>query len=398
MGRALIIGGGVAGPVTAMALAKAGFEPVVFEEHRTPPADLGTYLTVAVNGLSALAALDAHGPVCEAGFPTKSIVFFLGGGQRLAQVDVGQELADGTVTHTLKRSALHATLAAEAERRGIAFERGRKLVGVQETVDGVTARFADGSAETGDFLVGCDGVHSTVRRLIDPSAPAARYTGLLNVGGFTPAGSVSLEPGTYHMIFGKRAFFGYTVSPDGEVWWFANPGEPAELSARDLQAITGDAWRRRLTRLFAADAGPAAEIIGRTTGPIAASGSYEIATLPVWHTERMVVAGDAAHAASPAAGQGASMAMEDAVVLATCLRDRPTPGEAFAEFERLRRGRVERVTAQGARSSAFKAVGPLKRRLRDRKLPAILRGHAEGGKHSLGWIHSHRVDWVETAG
>jgi 2-polyprenyl-6-methoxyphenol hydroxylase-like FAD-dependent oxidoreductase len=397
MRRALIIGGGVAGPVTAMALAKAGFEPIVYEAHATPPADLGTYLTVAVNGLSALAALDAHGVVCEAGFPTKTIVFFLGNGKRLADVTVGGELPDGTVTHTLKRSALHAALAAEAVRRGIAFERGKKLVDVQESADGVTARFADGSTAMGDFLVGCDGVHSTVRRLIDPTAPPARYTGLLNVGGFTAAGSVPLEPGTYHMIFGKRAFFGYTVSPAGEVWWFANPGESRELSTKDLQAITGDEWRRRLTRLYAADAGPAAEIIRSTTGPIVASSSYEIATLPVWHTERMVVAGDAAHAASPAAGQGASMAMEDAVILAQCLRDRPTPGAAFAEFERLRRDRVERVTAQGARSSAFKAVGPLKRRLRDRKLPSILRGHAEGGEHSLAWIHGHRVEWPEPA-
>lgn len=87
------------------------------------------------------------------------------------------------------------------------------------------------------------------------------------------------------------------------------------------------------------------------------------------------------------------MAMEDAVLLAKCVRD--LPGNAFAAFQELRQARAERVVAQGARSSKFKAVNPLARIIRDRKLPAILRGHSQGGEHSLAWIHGYRVDWSE---
>ena len=66
--KALIVGAGVCGPVTAMALQQAGIAAEVFEARR-PAAEAGSYLTVATNGLDALRAIDAHGPVLAAGFP-----------------------------------------------------------------------------------------------------------------------------------------------------------------------------------------------------------------------------------------------------------------------------------------------------------------------------------------
>lgn len=393
MPKALIIGSGIAGPVTAMALARAGIEPVVYDAHEAAPVDLGTYLTVAVNGMSALQAIGAHQAVCAAGFSTRSIAFHLGDGRCLAEVDIGAELDDGTTTHSLKRADLQRTLEEETRRRGVEIHHGKRLTGIEETGSHVRARFADGTAELGDVLLGCDGVHSATRHLIDPLAPGAEFTGLLNIGGFTRDVPVEITPGTYRMMFGKRGFFGFTVSPEREVWWFANVGSRTELPRSTPDDAGSRRWRERLTRVFAGDAGPAAEIIRHTRGPLVASNSYELPTVPTWHGERTALLGDAVHAASPAAGQGASIAMEDAVELAKCLRDLPGPRDAFHAFETLRRERVERVIAQGARASAFKSVGPIRRRVRDRKLPAILRGHAEGGEHSLAWIHAYRVDW-----
>jgi len=72
----------------------------------------------------------------------------------------------------------------------------------------------------------------------------------------------------------------------------------------------------------------------------------------------MVIIGDAAHAPSPTSGQGASMAAEDAVVLAKCLRDLPDIPRALAAYERLRRARVERIVAQGARTGRSKTPAP----------------------------------------
>ena len=98
-------------------------------------------------------------------------------------------------------------------------------------------------------------------------------------------------------------------------------------------------------------------------------------------------------ATAPSSGQGASMAVEDAVVLARCLRDLPDTGRAFAAYERLRRGRVERIVAHGVRTSNSKAAGPAGRALRDLMVPVILKRVAGGG--SLAWTHDPHIDWGE---
>jgi len=82
MVKALIAGGGIAGPVTAMALQRAGIEAVVYEAHVPGAGDAGSYLTVATNGLDALRAIDADRPVLAAGFPTPANVLLSGTGRR----------------------------------------------------------------------------------------------------------------------------------------------------------------------------------------------------------------------------------------------------------------------------------------------------------------------------
>ena len=78
-------------------------------------------------------------------------------------------------------------LRAAATRQGIEIRYEKRLVSLIEKADGVTAGFADGSTATADLLVGADGLHSRVRPLLDPAAPAPEYLGLLNAGGFTTA-------------------------------------------------------------------------------------------------------------------------------------------------------------------------------------------------------------------
>jgi 2-polyprenyl-6-methoxyphenol hydroxylase-like FAD-dependent oxidoreductase len=395
--KALIIGGGIAGPVTAMALQRAGIEPVVYEAYDEGAGlDAGAFLTVAVNGLDALRTLDAHGPVLAAGFPTRKIEFFSGSGKRLGEVPIGGTLPDGTVTHTIKRADLYRALHDQAIRRGIPIEHGKRLVDAETTPDGgVVASFEDGTRAAGDLLIGADGIHSRTRRIIDPAAPEPRYTGLGNIGGFTRDASVNTKPGIYVMVWGKRAFFGYTVSPSGEIWWFANPPSARELTRAELAATTTEQWRRQLIELFAHDATPAVEIIESATGELTGTNQYDMPSVPTWHRGPMIIVGDAAHATSPASGQGASMAIEDGVVLAKCLRDLPDIRQAFAAYERLRRERVERVVAQGARSSSGKAAGPIARVLRDLMLPVILKRVAGSGERSLAWMYGYHIDWDE---
>lgn len=392
--NALIIGAGIAGPVAAMALQRAGINATIYEAYLHGAHGAGAWLSVAINGLDALRAIDLQDAVTTAGFPSPNITFVSGTGKHLGELPLGGTLADGTVTHTLKRADLYRVLYDEAVRRGIRVEHGRRLVDVSLIPSGgVIARFADGTDASGDLIVGADGLHSRVRRLIDPAAPAPRYTGLGGVGGFTSGDAVGLAPCSYQMIFGKRAFFAYTVSPSGEIWWFANPPSTRELSPEELAGTTTAEWKARLIALFRNDRNPAIDIIRAAHGELVAGNQYDLSRVPNWSRGQMLVIGDAAHAASPSSGQGASMAIEDAIELAICLRDVPDVGRAFTAYENRRRTRVERIVAHGASASHSKAAGPIARVLRDLMLPRMLARYAQAGTAGLDWMHNHHIEW-----
>ncbi len=388
--EAIIIGGGVAGPVLAMALQEAGVRATIFEAHRGRAETVGSFLNTASNGLAGLRAIGAADAVVAAGFPTPRMVMWSGSGKRLGQVANGGELDDGTVSVTIKRGLLHAALRDEAARRGIAICDGKRFVDADVGADGcVLARFEDGSETRGDLLIGADGLHSRVRSVIDPQAPAPRYTGLLSVGG-TVAGT-SFEPtaGAYHMVFGKRGFFGYSVRANRELYWFANIQSDAAPTRESLACVSPDAWKLRLVELFAEDEGPAVAMIRATGGDVAAYPVFDMPSVPTWHRAAMVLVGDAAHATSPSAGQGASLAIEDALVLAKCVRDVPTLSQAFARYEALRRERVERVVRYSARIGNAKVAGPVARWFRDLMMPFALKHFANNESHA--WLYGYDV-------
>ena len=387
----MIIGGGIAGPAMAMALQKAGIDPVLYEAHPATAEGTGAFLTVATNGISALRVLGADQAVLDAGFPTPAITLRSCTGKKLGANSTGWTLPDGTVSHTIKRADLYRALHDQMRQRGITAAFGKRLVSAGQTGQGVRAAFADGDSAEADLLIGCDGVHSAVRQVIDPGAPKPSYLGLINIGGYASGVSVESKPGSYEMIFGKRAFFGYALAPSGEVWWFANVPQPREPARGEVQAIDPEEWRQRLLGLFADDAGPAVRLIGATPRLSAASPIYALPHLPAWHDDRMIVIGDAAHAPSPTSGQGASLSVEDAVALARCLRDLPTPAAALTRFEAERRRRAERIVKWAARISSSKAAGPAGRVVRDALMPVFMKMAASSPM--MKEIYGYRLEW-----
>ena len=388
---ALVIGSGIAGPAAAMALQKAGIDSVVYEQHPDSAEGIGSFLTLATNGVDALRTLDAENSATSAGFPTTATVLWSGTGKPLGAAEVSMTLEDGITGYTLKRTDLYRAIRDAAENRGIQIEYGKRLIAAHHVDGGVRASFGDGSDVTADIMIGCDGIHSTVRGIIDPTAPTPTYAGLINLGGFVRGVPIEADPGTYHMIFGKRAFFGYALTPDGEVWWFANVPRPDEPARGSLAHIGTDQWRRRLSDLFADDIGPAKHLIEATTHELSASPIHTLPHLPRWHADRMIVIGDAAHAPSPSSGQGASLSIEDGVELAKNLRDLPNPEQAFAAFDRARRPRVQRIIKQAARVNNNKAATGISRVFRDAMLPHILKLIANS-KHSRE-LYGYHIDW-----
>jgi len=344
--RVLVIGGGIAGTATALALRKAGFDVEVYEAHPDSAEDLGAFLTLASNGMRALAQLDASPAVTALGFPLTSMRVLDDRGAELAQVPLG-EAADPVLRYRcLRRGDLNAALQAEAARRGIGIRHGTRLASVEDEPGGVTAHFTDGTTATGDLLMGADGLNSTVRRLLAPDVQPL-YAGQRVFYGYTGAAPLSEPEARITMVRGSAAAFGYAVSPEGETYWFARvAGEP--LPADELADGTPAAWRDLLVPLLRKDVTPAADIVAATGDDVMVTNATEIPTGSPWHSGRTLLIGDAAHAASPATGQGASMALEDAVVLAKSLRDAPDTETALSLYEELRRPRVEHnITVSG---------------------------------------------------
>ncbi|MBF8191908.1 FAD-dependent monooxygenase [Nonomuraea sp. K274] len=393
--KALVIGGGVAGPAAAMALQKAGIEAVVYEAYSAPADDVGVFLTVATNGIDALRTVGSGKDVVAAGFPTPKITLRNSSGKDLGGTNTGATLPDGTKSHTIRRADLYRILQDDAVSRGIRIEGGKRLVDAEQTADGVRAVFADGTEATGDIIIGADGIDSTVRKIIDPNAPAPHYTGLINLGGYTDGVAVDTESCSYSMMFGKRAFFGYAVLPSREVWWYASLPHPGEPKKGELEAVDGLAWQRRLISFFEGDSGPAVQLIKNTRDPenLRATTTRSVPNLPTWHSDRMVIIGDAAHAPTPTSGQGASLSIEDGVVLAKCLRDLPTPKQAFATFEKLRRPRVENIIKVANSINNNKAPGPIGAAIRDAFTPIIMK-LTSNSKFMMSQYDYH-IEWEE---
>lgn len=346
--RILVIGGGIAGAATAMAVRKAGFDVVVHEAHPDSAEDLGAFLTLASNGMRALAQLDASAAVTALGFPLTSMRVFDGTGEQLAQAPLG-EAADPLLRYRcLRRGDLNSALQAEAVRRGIEIRHGARLTSVESGPAGVTAHFADGGTATADLLIGADGLGSTVRRTIAAEAQPV-YAGQRVFYGYTHTAPVSAseEEARITMVRGSAAAFGYAVSPEGETYWFARVSADP-LSADAIAQGTPETWRDLLVPLLRKDTTAAADIVEATTGTFLVTNATEIPVGTPWRSGRALVLGDAAHAASPATGQGASMALEDAVILAKSLRDAPDMDSALSHYEALRRPRVEyNITVSG---------------------------------------------------
>lgn len=389
--KALIIGGGIAGPVAAMFLERAGIGSVIFEAREAPEDEAGAFLNLMPNGMHVLKTLGIQDDVAGYGFASTGIDFFSGRGKYLGQLETGGQERFGVTPVVIRRGLLHRALREAAGRSGIEVQFGKKLVEVRDDErQGVTARFEDGTEARGDLLLGCDGIHSRTRRSIFPEAREPIYTGIVDSGAITRTPEVPVTGPSMRMFFGRRAFFGYTLTPTGEVYWFSNHHDRREPARGELERIPEEEWKLLLLDLHRDDPEAVKRIIQSTAGRIGRWAIYDLPSLAKWHRGRVCLLGDAAHATSPHVGGGASLAMEDAIVLAKCLRDVADVEAAFATFQALRKDRVERLVRHARRTGKQKAVSnPILIRIRDLVLPFFLKRASE----SSDWIHSYRVDW-----
>jgi len=393
---ALVIGGGIAGPVAALALRKAGITATVFEAYDAAAIDAGAMLTVAPNGLAALDVVGLADAVRAAGHDLHAMVMEKGNGKRLMAVPALPGLPPSC---TILRRELFRVIHEGALAAGIAIEYGKRVVAVEEGPDSVTAKFGDGSSASADILIGADGIHSVVRTLIDPAAPGPQYTGLMSFGfgDFSADGRLS-DGGrgpidTMHFAFGKKSFYGYWRQPDGTDVFFSNFPQEQPMSLAQACAVPKEQWLAKLRASHVGDR-PGEQLFAATSvDKMLVAGPMErMPSVPHWHRGRMVLLGDSAHAPSSSSGQGASLAVESAVELARCLRDIDDVTAAFAAYEKLRRERVEKISEQAAKTNTGKTNGAAVNFVFGLLMPILSRTILVPEK-MFGPVHRFRIDW-----
>jgi 2-polyprenyl-6-methoxyphenol hydroxylase-like FAD-dependent oxidoreductase len=365
--RIAVAGAGIGGLALALALKARGFSAVVFEKKSAEQIRTeGVFLTLAPNGVNALRALGLADAVIEAGLMTRGLQMFNERGKSLGLMDYGTHTDRfGAPSVTIGRGALGAALLDAAEAAGLDLRFGHGLDAMEATAGGVVI-----GTERFDALVACDGLRSTVRTRIFPELPRPRYTGLIGTGGVIAVPGVRPTNGLMNMTFGKRGFFGYQADAGQPVMWFNTYPAPESAVGPIADPV---AYARFIENLHRDDPLDNARILAAVPAIERNYPIYDMPELSHWSKGRVLLMGDAAHAVAPHSGQGASMAIEDAIVLAAAIEEASNIETAFARFFALRQARTQKVIQIGRQSGSQKhAQSWLALRIRDLILPLFI--------------------------
>jgi len=353
--RVLVVGAGPAGLATARALTAEGFAPQVVEKN-SAWTNAGTGMFLPANAFRALRALGLDNAVAAGAFHIPSQRLLDQRGRLLVEIDLARLWGDVGPCLGIARAQLHDTL-----RHGVPVDLGTAVRSLeQRNGEPVLAGFADGRSSEYDLVVGADGIHSTVRRLLGDDRPP------LSVGqrSWRFLTTCPTDVAVWTVLLGPRCSFLMVPLGGGLLYCYADvtvgPAADEELGADP---------RTALQRRFGAFAAPVPAILDRLTDASGVHvGVIEEVAAPSWGRGSVVLIGDAAHGMSPNMAQGAALAFEDAVVLAECLRGAGSINDGVAAFVARRDERTQWVRAQTHRRDRTRNLPPFLRNLTLRHL------------------------------
>lgn len=386
--KAILIGAGVAGPVLAIQLKRAGYEVEIYEARNEDAKNEGVFLGLTPNGLNVLKNFISLGRL-QQDFTNCSMYFFNSKGKEIASLpNEYQEEKYGSKTIQVKRAFLYSLLHEALVKEGISIRYGKKAISIAESDTEVTVHFSDGGSTKGSLLFGCDGTFSKVRDTVFPNSPKPVYTKNISTGGFCFLQELRNPSAGINMTFGEKGFFAYAVSNNGEIWWFNNYYRENEPTKEEIRKTLPTEISTQLLEIHKNDDPLFLKII-TATNHILAYPIYDIPRLEKWHTKRVCLVGDAAHAISPHAGQGASLALEDTVFLCQCLKNTSGTREAFKQYQLHRQPRVEKIIKQARKVGNTKSKpNPIAVWFRDRMLKYFIKAEIK----RLDWIYGYSLD------
>ena len=333
----VILGGGVAGVASAIALKLKGHDVTVYER-RDADANIGAGIVVWPNAafvLDRLGVLDDMAAV--AGRP-RTMQRLSRTGDDLGALDIGLiDARMGYPSLSILRSDFQRILLARLQSLGVDVRYGRNVARIDA---GSVVHFDDGTTLTADLVVGADGrMASCARRYVTGDATPV-YQGFINWIGVCEG---DFDADTISDYWGTGERFGIVPVGRNKAYW-AGGAAQASIGARNP-----DDYRDELQRIFADWPEPVRRIIaGAPAARINKIYVHDHDPVPTWHRDNLVMIGDAAHAALPTSGQGACQALEDAWHLANCVEAHPDDlDQALAAFTALRFQKTAGITMAG---------------------------------------------------
>lgn len=343
-----VVGGGICGLTAALALERRGWTPTVYEA-ASAYRPVGAGLLLQTNALLVFDRLGIADRVEDAGVPLSGSVIRSSGGRVLKRFDLdGVERAEfdrGFVA--VHRAALQRLLLDELDA---AVETGTACEAV-ETPGSPTVRFADGTRVRPDVVVGADGIDSAVRETVDPGVAPRTLDGVV-YRAVVEADVPEEWRARGVEVWGEGSYVGGAPLDDDRFYWFATAPEPFTADPADHERAV-PALRER----FAGYPDPVPAVVDSLDAEdVFRTDLRDVPRLDRWHRGSVVLAGDAAHAMLPFAGQGAAQAVEDALTLAHALDVRDDPTAAFEVFATERRPRADGIRAESRRLGRLGAV------------------------------------------
>jgi 2-polyprenyl-6-methoxyphenol hydroxylase-like FAD-dependent oxidoreductase len=336
--RALVIGAGVAGLATAIALRRAGRDVLVLE--RAPELrEIGAGISLWPNAVKALRRLGVGDAVEAAGAPAHDSAFRSWRGAQLgASITSRLEERFGAPLVLVHRARLQDAMRRALDQDTVRL--GAECAALDQNGDTVAVRLVGGGVERGAVAIGADGLHSRVRTALAHDGPP-RYAGITAWRGVVPLDDALGRRISGGETFGRGSLFGVAALNGSQVYWWAS------MRCGESRGDAPRVERSSLLRTFAEWHDPIPELVAATPADaIIRTCLYDRPALGRLSDRRIALVGDAAHPMLPNLGQGACQAIEDAVVLGEEL----AASDVVAALERYGARRAEH-TADVARAS-----------------------------------------------
>ena len=352
--KIILIGGGIGGAATALALHRKGFYPVVYERVKELK-EVGAGIALWANATHVLKKLDLLEEAKEVGIITTNYQFNSQNGKELVNVPVNDfELP----TIGIHRANLHELLWRRLPQKQFILGETFERFSLEENK--VCAHFTSGLMVKGDALIGADGLRSTVRsELFSEKPPIFRnFTTWRGLTNYIPD---TYCPGYIKEFLGQGKGFGFMMLGKGRMYWYAaalapesQPDAPI-VRKKELENIFQD-WLNSIPELIAAT---------DETDIIKTDLYDRVPALP-WSQKNITLLGDASHPTLPNLGQGACMALEDVLIVTKCLVESSSPAVAFQNYESQRFPRTKSIVEQSLRSARMgQLANPITVKLRE---------------------------------